>query len=202
MTSLFKDIEDCLAKVPHGWASVPKCQMLAATVIALRPEISVIIGVWAGRDTFALGLAHKEIGKGKVIAIDPWTANASAKGQTGENKTWWSDQKMHEEIYQGFLEKRGEFGLNDVIEIQRTTSEKAIVPKSIDGILVVDGNHGPAAIMDVERFCPSVEIGAFVLLDDLNWVCGSVQKAAVRILQLGFKEKYRIETGAMYQRIK
>jgi hypothetical protein len=200
MTQLFQQIESLIPKL-HGWATVKKCQMLAASVIALQPETSIIIGVWGGRDTFALGLAHKFIGKGRVMAIDPWASVASAQGQTtNADKQWWANID-HELVYNDFLKNRTELGLNDTVLVYRMISDYADVPKRIDGVLVVDGNHGPNAITDVDRFVPSVATGAVVLLDDKNWSGGYVAKAIEKIKTMGFRSLYEVDTSEMFQRI-
>lgn len=201
MTNLFTQIAELVVRC-HGWATVEKCLLLASSVVTLRPQTSVIIGVWGGRDTFALALAHKEIGKGKVLAIDPWVAAASVQGQDNQaDRDWWSNSKMHNDVYFDFLEKRGQLGLNEIIEVQRMTSEYATVPKVIDGCLVIDGNHGPTAIQDVERFAPVVSSGAFLLLDDVHWTGGYVEKGREKLLDMGFRSLLRIDTSEWFQKI-
>lgn len=200
MTKLFEQIEALIPKL-HGWASVKKCQMLAASVIALQPETSTIIGIWGGRDTFALGLAHKYIGRGRVMAIDPWASVASVQGQTTDaDRNWWQTID-HELVYHDFLRTRSELGLNNTILVYRMISDYADVPKRIDGVLVVDGNHGPNAISDVERFVPSVEVGGLVLMDDANWSGGFVQKAIERVKTMGFRSLYTVDTSEVFQRV-
>jgi len=199
--NLFARIAELTPTLP-GWATPEKCQLLASTVFALRPETSVIIGVFGGRDTFALALTHKEIGRGRVMAIDPWVAAASVQGQDNpKDREWWSDNKMHEDVYQGFLQKRGELGLNDVIEVKRMISDYADPPKRIDGALIVDGNHGPTAIRDVDRFAPSVVSGAFLLLDDLDWHGGNVRKAREHVLDMNFRSLFTIDTSEWFQKM-
>lgn len=200
VTNLFQTIAELVPNL-HGWCTPQKAQLLAASVLTLRPDTSVVIGVWGGRDTFALGLAHKEIGKGQVLAIDPWSASASIQGQNEANRAWWGNSPMHEQVYRDFLQKRGELGLNDWITVERMISDYATVPKRIDGTLVIDGNHGPQASKDVERFVPSVASGALVMLDDVNWEGGEVQKAKTRLLEFGFRSLYTIETSEMFQKI-
>lgn len=201
MSNIFARVLELTPRLP-GWATPQKCQMLAAAVMVLRPETSVIIGVFGGRDTFALGLAHKENGKGRVMAIDPWVAVASVQGQDNPaDREWWGNQQMHEDVYRMFLEHRGELGLNDVVHVSRMISDSAEPPKRIDGCLIVDGNHGPTSIRDVERFAPHVVPGAFALLDDLQWAGGYVRTARERLLDLGFRSLYQIDTSEWFQKV-
>ncbi len=200
MTKLFTQIEQLIPTL-HGWATVDKCQKLAASVITLQPQTSVIIGVWGGRDTFALALAHQFIGKGRVLAIDPWVEVASAQGQTTEqDRDWWS-KIPHETVCLHFLEHRKSLGLEEIISVQRMISDYADVPKGIDGILVIDGNHGPNAVRDVERFAPSVEIGGLVLMDDVNWSGGFVQQGIAMLKLMGFRSLYTVDTSEVFMRV-
>lgn len=198
MTNLFTQIAQLVPRL-HGWATPEKCQMLAASVITLRPEISVIIGVWGGRDTFAMGLAHKELGRGRVIGIDPWVAVASVVGQDNANRDWWQSAN-HEIVYRDFLEKRGELGLNDVVSVQRMISDYFEPPKRI-GLLVIDGNHGPQAGRDVDRYAPNVPVGGLCLMDDIGWEGGHVKRASANLCTMGFVSLYEVDSSIMYQRI-
>lgn len=198
MKALFQQIEDLIPKL-HGWCSVEKGHALAASVIALRPETSVVIGVWGGRDTFALALAHKHIGRGFVTAIDPWSPMASADGQTGSNYEWWGKQADHESVYNDFTKHLFELELNQIVKVVRSPSDHVTPPEKV-GILSLDGNHGPQAEKDANRFCPQILQGGLVFLDDLFWEGGHVLKAATNMRTNGFRELYRVGTGAVFQR--
>lgn len=198
MTKTFSQIETLIPKL-HGWCEVSRAQAMAAAVFTFRPEVSVIIGVWGGRDTFALALAHKELGRGVVHAIDPWSPTASADGQTGENLKWWGTSN-HELVYQSFLTTIGEFGLQDVIHVHRAKSDDVTPPKNI-GILCIDGNHGPQAEKDTERYAPNLVNGGLVFADDLHWDGGAVLRSTARLKANGYRELYKLGTGAVYQRL-
>jgi len=198
MTNLFNQIYELTPKL-HGWATIEKAFTLASAVLAFRPEVIVEIGVWGGRSLFPIGLAAKEIGRGKVIGVDPWAAVASIQGQSNSNLKWWGDQP-HEQVYFDFMEKRGQLGLNDVITVERMTSDYYDPPERI-GILHLDGNHGPQAIKDAEKFGPLVIVGGMCFLDDLHWEGGNVLKALDYLRTIGFIELFRLDTGAMLQRV-
>lgn len=198
MTNLFQTIAELVPRC-HGWATVEKAFTLAGAVLALRPEVIVEIGVWGGRSLLPLGLAAKEIGQCKVIGVDPWTPSASIQGQQNANLKWWGEQP-HEQVYFDFIEKRGQLGLNEVIKIERMTSDYFDPPKQI-GILHLDGNHGPQAIKDAEKFGPLVQFGGFCFLDDLHWEGGNVLNALDLLRRVGFVELFRLDAGSMMQRI-
>lgn len=192
MSNVYEQIEKVIPTL-NGWCSLQKAHLLAASVFVLRPEISVVIGVWGGRDLFSLAMACKEIGFGKVIGIDPWNSSASVQDQRGSNFDWWS-KVDHEEVYKQFLKDRKVLGLEHWTVIERMISDY-YDPKNAIGVLVIDGNHGEAAIRDVNRFAPQVKPGGFVFLDDLQWDMGAVGKAAQRLLDLGFKQVWHFKTN-------
>ncbi len=197
MTKLFTQIAELVPRC-HGWASVEKAFTLASAVLALRPEIVIELGIWGGRSILPMGLACKEIGRGKVIGVDPWAAAASIQGQTQANVNWWGSQP-HEKVYFDFIEKRGELGLNDVIDVQRMTSDYFEPPKRID-LAHFDGNHGPQALKDAQKFGPLVRVGGLLFLDDLNWEQGFVMKAHDYLKEIGFVDLFLMDTGVMMQK--
>lgn len=199
MTPLFSQIEK-LVPTLDGWCSVPKAQTLAAAVIALRPSVSLEIGVWGGRSLLPIALAHREIGKGRVIAIDPWSRAASEEGQSGANRKWWGQEADHELVYRRFMKWCLDLNVAHLVNVHRAPSNNVSPPACID-LLSLDGNHGPQVHKDVERFCPCVRVGGLVFLDDLNWEGGFVAAASVQLKGMGFLELFKLDTGAVYQRI-
>lgn len=199
MTSLFAQINNAV-NACHGWSTPLKCQIYASTVIALRPNNSVVIGVFGGRDVFAIALAHRQIGKGSVMAIDPWSQTASIEGQSGENADWWG-KCDHESVYQDFQTKLSALDVGGVVSVRREKSDAVIPPAQID-LLVIDGNHGPQAQRDVTRFASKVRIGGIVFLDDEGWVGGHVANAGKLLREMGFEKLYAVDTTGAYQRMK
>lgn len=185
----------------HGWCSDQRAFDTAAVIMAIRPKNATVIGVFGGRDTIAAAIACKAVGSGKVTAIDPWSAAASVEGQTGEDAKWWDDQEKHEAVYRGFLRSLGELGLTEWVNVQRARSDD-VTPAEEIGLLVSDGNHGPQAIRDIERYAPNVIVGGFAYLDDLKWTGGAVLESVNKLLSLGFVELYKRDGGAWFQRIK
>src|ERR1035437_4079135 len=105
MKQLFAQIESELAVHKDGWCSLEKAHALAAAILTLRPNIIVEVGVWAGRSIVPMGLALKKLAEmnpsakhGRIIGIDPWKAEESAKEMTGEDFKWWSSVD-HERIF-------------------------------------------------------------------------------------------------------
>lgn len=199
--NLFERISHELnTNVRHGWCSVAKAHTLAAAVLALRPDVSLEIGIWGGRSFIPMAMAHKEIGKGIVIGVDPWSPTASVEGQVHEaDRKHWSSAD-HEGVYRDFMGHIERLGLGGCVRILRSKSDD-VPPQEGIGLYHSDGNHGPQAIKDVERFAPKVRSGGLAFLDDLGWSGNYVLESSKKLLSFGFSELYKMDTGAMYQRV-
>lgn len=188
-------------KSMHGWTTPEKAQQLYELTLKAKPAVAVEIGVWGGRGSIAVALAMKQLGAGKVIAIDPWSREESAKGQVEPvSAEWWQSQD-HDAVLKSFKWHLNRNGVDGFVEICRMTSDQAPVPKEI-GLLIIDGNHGEQALADAKRFAPNVTLGGYCLLDDLDWTGGYVRQAEDFIKSLGFAFVRQVEgqTG-LYQRI-
>jgi len=184
----------------HGWCPQDKALALMELVEKTKPKLVVEVGTWGGKSLFPMALAVRAIGAGRVISIDPWSAKASAAGQTDpDSEKWWNDQD-HEKVYQSFLYHMRKLGVESVIQVIRECSNNVEPPADVD-ILHLDGNHGPEALEDAQRFAPKVKLGGYCILDDLDWAGGYVRLAEKFILGIGFQRQRNIGTGAIYQRI-
>lgn len=197
-SELFKQIED-LVPTLGDWSTPQKCCEFAAIVIATRPLVTVELGTWMGACAFSLALAHRFIDTGKCYVVDPWSADASTKGQEGDNEKWWNDQEKHEIAQRTFIATRSQLRIGDWIDVQKTTSDAAKIPEQIS-LLLIDGNHGPQAIADVERWAPHVTRSGFVFLDDLGWAGGAVAEAGNRLMKMGFAPAWQRDAGMFYRR--
>lgn len=202
MKQLFKTIEELIPTLP-GWCDVEKAQTLAALVVALKPSVSCEIGVYGGRATLAMALAHKFIGKGQVVAIDPWSNDAATEGYVGENRDWWANQDL-EAIYSGFIKKSFELSVSNVLRVLRNRSSEVPLSGAID-LLLVDGQHTVEAERDVVKFAPHIPVGGVIVMDDTGWTNNSdapVARAVEIVKRMGFKSLYPLGTGEVFQRIR
>lgn len=199
MTNVFDRIEASVDQNPHGWCDGKKAVTLGAIVMALRPDVTVEIGVFGGRSAIPIALAHKEVGWGKLLAIDPWSAEASVEGYGEADSKWWS-KLDHERIYNFFTRQVSLHSVEDYIQIIRAKSDDVPPPTSI-GLLHIDGQHTDQAGRDVARFATHVIRGGIVVMDDISWSGGGVQRAVGRLEGMGFVKLYDLGTGAVYQRI-
>jgi predicted O-methyltransferase YrrM len=197
--NLFTEIEEALAVNPHGWCSPEKAQILASIVLAIRPATSVEIGVFGGRSAIPIALAHKYLGFGNMVAIDPWSKEASIEGYQGQDKEWW-EKIDHDKIYEVFMRQVTERALENVTTVLRAKSDDVQPPTQI-GLLHIDGQHTEQAVRDVQRFAVNVVRGGFVVTDDITWPGGGVQRAVSFLKSIGFVHLYELGTGAVFQRL-
>lgn len=185
-----------------GWCPLEKMITMANITLATKPEIAAELGVWAGKSLIPVALAMKQIGRGKIVAIDPWSSEASASGQTtAEDKEWWENQANHELVYQKFTHALQSLGLTSIVEVHRSKSEEIELPQGIS-LLHLDNNHGEQAYNEAVRLAPKVAQHGIVVLDDLTWTGGHVQRAADWLAANGFVHLHNLGTGACYLKIK
>ena len=199
------------AVLPDGgnWCSLDKAQTLAAIVLATRPRVIVEIGVWLGGSLVPMLLALRHLVDveraggapaipRKAIAIDPWDSAASVTGQAEVDATWWRAQD-HAQVLKAFQGRLRDLELAELCDVVRQRSDDAAVPGSID-LLHVDGNHAEQAERDVGRFAAAVVPGGFLVLDDVHWSGGHVDRARQLALATGFAQLYPLGSGIVLQR--
>jgi hypothetical protein len=197
---LFSQIDDALTQIGHGWTEPDQAACMAATVIALRPMLSIEIGVYAGKGLVTLALAHKEVGYGSVIGIDPYSAIASAEGQLNPaHHKFWGE--LDHELFYGFAKENiQKFDVGGYASIVRKKSSEYNPPDGI-GLLRIDGNHGEQVLQDIKLYGTKVSMGGVLFLDDLDWTGGAVVRAAAMLRMGGWKELYRLKKTAVFQKV-
>lgn len=203
LRDVMREIEE---SVPEGgnWCSVEKALTLASIVVALRPKVVVELGVWMGGSAIPIAIALRHRGTGRLVAVDAWSAAASVQGQATADSKWWGEVvggDGHEKAYQTFLERLRKHSVGDCCTVVRQRADAAHVPASID-VLHHDANHGPQAVLDIERWSPAVRVGGLLVIDDLHWEGGHVERARARARDLGFVDMYALGTGCVMQRVR
>jgi len=191
MTSLFQQIEST-QKLP-GWCSLEKANALASMVVALRPAISIEAGIFGGRSFLPIALAHKYIGYGMAIGVEPWSKSAAVEGYSGINETWWGNINM-EGLRAEFLNQIHLLAVNNVSRIIRKKFQEFIIPDGI-GLFHLDSQHSDKTMDDVKRIVPKLLTGGILVLDDCHWINDGnkpVNMAASWLLIHGFRELYRV----------
>jgi predicted O-methyltransferase YrrM len=193
-----------------GWCSLDKAAALASIVVALRPKIVVELGVWMGGSAIPMAIALRRLGIGQLVAVDAWSAEASTAGQVDAHLKWWDDMGTagHEGALRMFTARLQKYGITpDRCLVLRQRTDEAVVPPEID-VLHHDANHGPQAVLDIERWAPAVRVGGFLVIDDLDWpgdqapdAVRHVRRARDRALAMGFIDLYSLGTGCVMQRV-
>ena len=199
------NISELLAEVYYqnedtreGWCTPTRSGLLARTIYNNKLTNCLVIGVFAGKSTFAVATALKAIGRGNVDACDAWLPSASAVGQEGKDAEWWKTLD-HEAIYNIFMEKRTKYGLEQFITVHRMTNRELypLVKNKVYDYAEIDGNHGEEdCTFDVEHFVPLLRVGGILWADDLNW--SGADKAYARLPALGMKKIGELDTGALF----
>lgn len=171
----------------HGWTSVEKGTRMAELVVAARSRVSVELGVFGGRGTIALALGHQALRDGYVIAVDPWSREASLEGENAaDNDAWWAALD-HDAIYASFLAALDATGTADRVRVWRERSAEAaerVDDGSVD-LLHQDSNHSEAvSSAEVELWTPKLRPGGLWIADDTDWP--TTQRAQARLVELGF----------------
>jgi len=185
----------------EGWATTEKAIRLAELVLATGAETSVEIGVHGGRGALAMAIGHRELGRGRVFAVDPWLASASLEGTNDPaNDAWWGALD-HEQVFHSFLHAVMRLGLAEHCEVVRSRSQDAVRlfrPGSI-GVLHQDGNHSEEiSCREVEDWAPLLASGGYWVMDDVAWA--TTQRAQRMLAERGFAALDDHESWRVYQK--
>lgn len=188
-----------------GWCSPEKACALAALVLTAKPISAIELGVWGGRSLLPMAFAMQHLKSGIVTGIDSYSTHASSDGQTGANQRWWSEQD-HGAIRDKFLDFVKLFKVEPHVRLIQKSSNDVKTDGMRIQLLHSDGNHGEQAVRDAEKYGPLVDVGGFVVADDLAWEGGSVLRSLEVYEELGFVEMFRRTEGGenwnLMQRVK
>ncbi|MBI2743540.1 MAG: class I SAM-dependent methyltransferase [Chlamydiales bacterium] len=157
----------------HGWCTVEKAISFIDLVLEVKPEICVEVGVFGGSSIFPVASALQFLGKGVVVAIDPWDKGETIKNMDPEaaaaHVNWWSKVNF-DRIYASYLGMVKMFGLEEQCITIRSTSERAAPILNKIDILYLDGNHSEAGFTrDVQLYLPKVRSGGYIWINDTLW---------------------------------
>lgn len=201
MNTLINDIDVFLERNRHGWTTREKAHTLASIVVALRPSVTVEIGVYAGRSAISMALAHRFIKHGRVIGIDPYSNEAAQEGYEGDHKKWWAEMVDLEKIFLLFNSLVHDTGVGNHLTLIRKRSDEVDDITEID-LFHNDGQHSEQAVRDVMRFASKVRVGGIAVVDDIHWPGGGVMNSVTKLWDLGFIKLYDLDGGAVFQRIR
>ena len=172
-----------------GWCTTEKALTLAGLVMAHKPKLCVEIGTYSGRSFIPIVWGLMQTKSGKAIGIDPYDSKISSEQEFPGNSEWWAklDHALIERKFHAFLKA---YCQPEYYEVVKKTSDEYTPPPLID-VLHVDGGHTDVAIRDAKRYGANVRLGGFIVLDDIQWVGGSVLRAIDELEAMGFAEVYR-----------
>jgi predicted O-methyltransferase YrrM len=155
----------------EGWLSLERAYEMYDLVRQIQPAYVVEIGVFGGRSLIAQALALKDIGKGKIIGIDPWKKETAVTAQPDDDQAaWWRDNVDYYRIHQGCMEAVWKFSLDRFVNIIRASSQECadLIPRC--DIIYIDGGHSEeSSCRDVEIYLPKVKQNGSIWFDDADW---------------------------------
>lgn len=172
-----------------GWCSPEKAVRLAELVCETATGKSVELGIFGGRATIAMGMAHDQIKKGHCWGVDPWSQQASSEGENDPaNDKWWKEVD-YKGVHHRFVSTVLSLDLWDRVRWHHGTSDEAsrlLVnfhsedsvnrEKWLFGIMHQDSNHSElVSCREIDIWAPYLEKGGYWILDDADWK--STQKA-------------------------
>jgi hypothetical protein len=135
------ELEDIGRGIPideGGGSSVTKMLVLASLIQEHDFRRAAEIGVYRGRIFLALGATMRALGRGEVIGIDPYSAEAAIQRDdhdVGLDLRTWPQRVDWDGLYAGVLRQLELRGLADYCRLDRRTSAEAaadIAPASVD----------------------------------------------------------------------
>jgi hypothetical protein len=191
MPSLTDDLRARIAAaVPplHGWTTPAKACRLAELILETSAERSVEIGVFGGRGTIPMAMAHAALGQGYVVGIDPWEVSASLAGSNDPaNDEWWRNID-HEAVFQSFLTALLQHHVMRYCRVMRERSDTAVRLFDDESVMVLhqDGNHSEwISTHEVDVWTPKLAHGGYWVADDTDWA--TTQGALKELHARGFE---------------
>jgi hypothetical protein len=175
---LRRDLEAVSASIPvddGGGASLLKVFLLAELVVAEELTRVVEIGVYRGRLFLPLGRLMARLGRGEMVGIDPYSADAAVQRDVeleAIDLVQWPSTIDWEAMYREVSDGIGRWAMGESARLIRERGEEAadlFADTKID-LLHVDGNHDRAAVTrDVELYLPHLREGGYLVMDDIAW---------------------------------
>lgn len=170
-----------------GWCTVEKGVRLTELIEEANADLSVELGVFAGRSAIAMAIGHQIVGKGHVVAVDAWDVAAALDGANDpKNDEWWAQIDM-EAVYHRVVRAVDRLGLAPHCRIVRDYTERAaaLLADGSVAILHQDSNHSEkVSVAEIELWTPKLRPGGLWVMDDSNWP--TMQRARALLMERGF----------------
>lgn len=167
-----------------GWTSVARCQEMADAIFETKPKLAVELGVFGGRTLIAQAIAMRASGHGGiVVGIDPWSVHDAIEDENEENIRFWGNEATLEAAHKTTMHAIWSRALQGVCVVIRSASQFAAPLFGEIDHLYIDGNHAEVpCLRDIELWVPKVKAGAYVFVDDVDWI--STSKGYARLKEM------------------
>lgn len=158
-----------------GWCSPEKRDYLMNWITTYKPKVIAEIGVFGGACLIPMAIAGQPHGA-KTVGIDPWEVGPCLAGMVEQaNRDWWAQHSSLKNAYHAAKDAVAKFELkNTELWVGTSNHYKDSFQDNEIGVLSIDGNHGPQAILDAKNYFRKVAPGGLIACDDTDWVEGGV----------------------------
>lgn len=177
MRELVREIEFILPKLA-GWCSLEKATWFAETIVMLRPDLAVELGVFGGSSFIPMALAMRhnrvkqKVTNGMAYGVDPYSTDCALECVLEpEHREWWGKEDLsairtrcEQAITTLCLEKDCQ------LVVEKSDDSAVLFEFGSIGFLHIDANHSvERSCRDVDTWLPKVKKGGIVVLDDIDW---------------------------------
>jgi len=186
-----------------GWCSQLKSDAIIdcvmETCIGVNNPVCVEIGVYGGKSLLPFGLALKNLDKGIVYGIDPWSNQEAVVGYNHpSHQQFWGNidlKRMHDICVSGI----NQLHLEEFVFLLKTTSDNAKQIGDIN-VLHIDGQHTEQLLRDINKYATKVVRGGYCFVDDVEWSEHTL-KSVPLMEELGFGKVRDISGCFLYKKL-
>lgn len=155
-----------------GWCSEVKSNRIIDCVLETCSDqtepICVEIGVYGGKSLFPFALALKQLGRGRVYGIDPWSTHEALAGYDNPaHQQFWGNVDL-ERMYNICVNGINELDVQNFVTLLKAPSDNV---KNINNISVlhIDGQHTLQLLRDIINYATNTVKGGYCFIDDIGW---------------------------------
>ena len=186
-----------------GWCSQLKSDAIIdcvmETCIGVNNPVCVEIGVYGGKSLLPFGLALKNLDKGIVYGIDPWSNQEAVVGYNHpSHQQFWGNIDL-KRMYDICVSGINQLHLEEFVFLLKTTSDNAKQIGDIN-VLHIDGQHTEQLLRDINKYATKVVRGGYCFVDDVEWSEHTL-KSVPLMEELGFGKVRDISGCFLYKKL-
>lgn len=186
-----------------GWCSEIKSYRIIDCVLETCSDsadpVCAEIGVYGGKSLFPFALALKQLGKGRVYGIDPWSTHEALAGYDHPiHQQFWGNVNL-EIMYNICINGINELNVQDFVTLLKSPSDNV---KNVNNISVlhIDGQHTLQLLKDIINHATNIVQGGYCFIDDINWSEDTLK--AVELMKiLNFEKVEDINGCFLYKKL-